>query len=66
MRLRETRKSASPLSSVRPNTFLENIALKFVLEHRVVSNWQKLPAHLLLGKEMPADVRLKFRTCSAK
>jgi hypothetical protein len=41
--------------------FLENIALKLVLEHRAVPNWQKLAEHLLADKEMLAGVRLKFR-----
>ena len=41
--------------------FLENIALKLVLEHRAVPNWQKLLDHLLSDKEMLAGVRLKFR-----
>ncbi|MGB6776490.1 MAG: hypothetical protein WBD25_07195 [Terriglobales bacterium] len=41
--------------------FLENIALKLVLEHRAVPNWQKLLERLLLDKEMLAGVRLKFR-----
>ena len=41
--------------------FLENIALKLVLEHREVPNWQKLLEHLLSDKEMLAGVRLKFR-----
>jgi hypothetical protein len=40
--------------------FLENIALKLVLEHRGVANWQKLLDHLLSDKEMLAGVRLKF------
>jgi hypothetical protein len=40
--------------------FLENIALKLVLEHRAVPNWQKLLDHLLSNKEMLAGVRLKF------
>jgi len=40
--------------------FLENIALKLVLEHRAVANWQKLLDHLLTDKEMLAGVRLKF------
>ena len=40
--------------------FLENIALKLVLEHRKVSNWQKLLDRLLMDKEMLAGVRLKF------
>ena len=40
--------------------FLENIALKLVLEHREVPNWQKLLDHLLSDREMLAGVRLKF------
>jgi len=41
--------------------FLENIALKLVLEHREIPNWQNLVDHLLSDKEMLAGVRLKFR-----
>jgi hypothetical protein len=41
--------------------FLENIALKLVLEHREVPNWQKLFDHLLSDPEMLAGIRLKFR-----
>ena len=41
--------------------FLENIALKLVLEHRAVPHWQKLLERLLSDKEMLAGVRLKFR-----
>ena len=40
--------------------FLENIALKLVLEHRAVKNWQRLLDRLLADKEMLAGVRLKF------
>lgn len=40
--------------------FLENLALKLVLEHRAVENWQKLADHLLADKEMLSGVRLKF------
>jgi len=41
--------------------FLENIALKLVLEHRAVPSWQELLERLLSDKEMLAGVRLKFR-----
>jgi len=41
--------------------FLENIALKLVLEHRAVPHWQQLLERLLSDKEMLAGVRLKFR-----
>jgi hypothetical protein len=41
--------------------FLENIALKLVLEHRGIANWRKLVDHLLADKEMLGGVRLTFR-----
>ena len=41
--------------------FLENLALKLVLEHRSVAAWETLVDHLLADKEMLAGVRLKFR-----
>jgi hypothetical protein len=41
--------------------FLENIALKLVLEHRAVPNWQPLLARLLSDKEILAGVHLRFR-----
>ena len=41
--------------------FLENLALKLVLEHRAVPNWQMLAERLLEDREMLAGVRLKFR-----
>jgi hypothetical protein len=40
--------------------FLENIALKLVLEHREVPNWKKLLDRLLADKEILAGVHLKF------
>lgn len=40
--------------------FLENIALKLVLEHSQVANWQKLLDHVLSDKEIMAGVGLKF------
>ena len=46
--------------------FLENIALKLVLEHREVSNWQRLLEHLLADREMLAGVRLKFKDLYAE
>jgi hypothetical protein len=59
-----TKQEKKRLSAVLRATeylFLENIALKLVLEHREVANWQKLLEHLLADKEMLAGVRLKFR-----
>ena len=40
--------------------FFENIALKLLLEHSQIANWQKLLDHLLSDKEIMAGVRLKF------
>jgi hypothetical protein len=40
--------------------FLKNIALKLLLEHRQVANWQKLLDHLVSDKEIMAGVGLKF------
>jgi hypothetical protein len=41
--------------------FLENIALKLVLEYRAVPHWQKLLEKLLADKEIMAGVHLKFQ-----
>jgi len=40
---------------------LENLALKLVLEHRQVPNWNKLLDRLLADKELLAGVHLRFR-----
>ena len=58
-----TKQEKKRLSAVLRATeylFLENIALKLVLEHREVPSWQKLVEHLLADKEVLAGVRLKF------
>jgi hypothetical protein len=41
--------------------FLENLALKLILEHRGIKNWEKLRDHLLTDEELLAGVTLKFR-----
>ena len=59
-----TRAEKKRLSAVLHATeylFLENIALKLVLEHRAVPNWQKLVDHLLADKEILGGVRLTYR-----
>ena len=64
-----TKQEKKRLSAVLRATeylFLENIALKLVLEHREVPNWQKLLEHLLADKEMLSGVRLKFRDLHAE
>ena len=35
--------------------FLENMALKLVLEHRGIANWQKLVDHLISDKDVLVD-----------
>ena len=55
------KKRLSAVIRATESLFLENIALKLVLEHRAVPNWEKLLDRLLLDKEILAGVRLKFR-----
>ncbi|HMK20809.1 MAG TPA: hypothetical protein VK466_00655 [Terriglobales bacterium] len=57
----QERKRLSSAVRVTEYLFLENIALKLVLDHRQVPNWQKLVDRLLDDEEMLAGVRLKFR-----
>ena len=56
----EEKKRLSAVLRATEYLFLENLALKLVLEHRQVVNWQKLLDHLLSDKELMAGVRLKF------
>ena len=56
----EEKKRLSAVLRATEYLFLENIALKLVLEHREVTNWQKLLDHLLSDPEMLAGVHLKF------
>jgi hypothetical protein len=58
---REERKRISAVVRATEYLFLENIALKLVLEHRAVLNWQKLLARLMTDKEIMAGVHLKFQ-----
>ena len=59
----DQRREKAPSAVIRATEylFLENIALKLVLEHRSVPNWQRLLERLLSDKEMLAGVHLKFR-----
>jgi len=58
---KEEKKRLATVLRATEYLFLENIALRLVLEHRAVPNWQKLLERLLADKEMLAGVRLKFR-----
>jgi len=57
---KEEEKRLSAVLRATEYLFLENIALKLLLEHRQVANWQKLLDHLLSDKEIMAGVGLKF------
>ena len=57
----QERKRLAALLRATEYLFLENIALKLVLDHRQVPHWQKLVDRLLDDEEMLAGVRLKFR-----
>ena len=57
---KEEKKRLSAVLRATEYLFLENLALKLVLDHCEVANWQKLLDHLLSDKEMLAGVRLKF------
>lgn len=46
--------------------FLENLALKLILEHRGIKDWHKLLDHLLADKELLAGVELRFRDLYAE
>ena len=56
----EEKKRLSAVLRATEYLFLENIALKLVLEHRQVANWQKLIDHVLTDKEIMGGIRLKF------
>jgi hypothetical protein len=58
---KEERKRLLALTRATECLFVENIALKLVLEHREVPNWQKLLERLVSDKEILAGVHLKFR-----
>jgi len=57
----QERKRLSALLRTTEYLFLENIALRLVLDHRQVPHWQKLVDRLLDDEEMLTGVRLKFR-----
>lgn len=41
--------------------YLENIALKIVLEHRAIPKWQRLVDRLMEDPEILAGIHLKFQ-----
>jgi hypothetical protein len=63
---KEEKKRLSAVIRATEYLFLENIALKLVLDYRAVANWQQLLEKLMADKEMMAGVRLKFRDLYAE
>lgn len=63
---KEEKKRLSAVLRATEYLFVENIALKLVLEHRNVENWRRLSERLMADKEMLAGVRLRFRDISQK
>jgi hypothetical protein len=58
---KDDRKRFAALIEAAQCLFLENLALKLVLEHRAVPNWQKLVEKLMKDEELLGGVRLKFQ-----
>lgn len=57
---KDERKRVAALIEAAECLFLENLALKLVLEYREVPNWQKLLNKLMEDEELMSGVRLKF------
>lgn len=62
----QEKKRLSALFCATEFLFLENLALKLVLDYRQVPHWQKLLDRLLEDQEMLAGVRLKFSDLAAE
>jgi hypothetical protein len=58
---KDEKKRMSAIVHATEYLFLENIALKLVLEHRAVPNWRRLLEKLLADEEILSGVRLEFR-----
>ena len=58
---RNERRQVSELVRTTEYLLRENIALKLVLEHRLVPNWRRLLDRLLADQEILAGVHLRFR-----
>ena len=58
---KDERKRFSAVIEAAECLYLENIALKIVLEHREVANWQKLVDRIMQDPEILDGIHLKFR-----
>jgi hypothetical protein len=54
------RERVSALLSTTEYLFMENMALKLLLEHRGIENWRKFSDRLMGDRELLAGVHLKF------
>jgi len=57
---KDERKRVAAVIEAAECLFLENLALKLVMEHRAVPNWQKLVGRLMEDEELMSGVRLRF------
>lgn len=57
---KEERDRVNALVQAAECLLLENVALKLVMEHRAVSNWQKLVNKLMEDEELMSGVHLRF------
>ena len=60
------RKRFAALAEAAECLFLESLALKMVLEHHAVPNWQKLIDRIMDDPELLAGVHLRFQALPAK
>ena len=58
---KDERKRLAAVIEAAECLYLENIALKIVLEHRAVANWQRLVDRLMSDPEILSGIHLKFR-----
>ncbi|MGE0406114.1 MAG: hypothetical protein AB7O65_07435 [Candidatus Korobacteraceae bacterium] len=58
---KQERSRVAALVQATEYLFLENLALKLVLENREVRNWRKLADRLLADEEILAGIHLQFR-----
>ena len=54
------RERVGALMSATEYLYLENMALKLLLEHRGIESWRKLADKLMSDRELLAGVHLKF------
>ena len=57
---KDERKRVAALIEAAECLFLENLALKLVMEYRAVPQWEKLVSKLMQDKELMGGVQLRF------